>query len=437
MVKKNNLFIFVFVFISFLFLRTWLLSKTIPFAWDQERDANVISKIIHGQSLPLIGPRVVGDNGFYLGPYFFYLLLPFYALASLNPIAITYFVVFVSIVFFVITYLSFKEIFNQKIALTFLLIWGVLPLTVNIDRIAWNPLLIPLCFSVIILLLKNIKNVYSYYLLLGFILGITFHLHFQGIFYLIFTLAYLYKDNLKNIKKFPLVLLGFLLSFAPLLIFDLRHNFINSHLFVDFFFSPYSAPHSLLNFLPVWANFIGKFTGINNLIFAILIWLLLLIFSTLKRKSTFFFASAVIILITPIAFALYGQRPSEYYFSYLLPIIVLFISFAFSKINLSSFVYMVIIFFACYISFNQIKEDSLSLFYKNQIVKEAKTILKDQSVYISYDTPLGQNNGFDYLVSYYKINRSEDPTHPGVQFMIPKRESLPSAGNVSLFIPKL
>lgn len=437
MVRENNLFLFIFVFLSFLFLRTWLLPKTIPFAWDQERDANVISKIIQGQSLPLIGPRVVGDNGFYLGPYFFYLLLPFYVLASLNPIAITYFVVFVSMAFFVITYLSFKKIFNQKIALTFLFIWSVLPLTINIDRIAWNPLLIPLCFSVIILLLKNIKNVYSYYLILGFILGVTFHLHFQGIFYLIFTLAYLYKDNLRNIKKFPLILFGFLVSFAPLFIFDLRHHFINSHLFIDFFFSPSSAPHSLLSFLPVWANFIGKLIGINNFVFAILIWLLLLIFSLLKRKSPFFFASTVIILITPIAFALYGQRPSEYYFSYLLPIIVLSISFVFSKINLPSIIYTIIIIFASYISFNQIKEDSLSLFYKNKIVKEAKTILKDQSVYISYDTPLGQNNGFDYLVFYHKINKSEDPTHPGVQFMIPKRDSLPSAGNVSLFIPKL
>ncbi len=437
MVKKNNLFLLVLVFLSFLFLRTWLLPKTIPFGWDQERDAKIISKIIQGQSLPLIGPRVVGDNGFYLGPYFFYLLLPFYALTSLNPIAIVYFVIFVAIVFFVTTYFSFEKNFTQKIALIYLFIWGVLPLTVNIDRIAWNPLLIPLCFSVIILMLKNKKNVYLYYLILGFILGVTLHLHFQGIFYSIFTLAYIYKENKKDLKNIPFILLGFLVSFTPLIIFDLRHSFINSHLLVNFFFSPSSTPRSLLSFVPVWVNFIGKLSGINNYIFAILIWLLLLIYAFLRRKTPFFFASTVIILITPIAFALYGRRPSEYYFTYLLPIIVLFVSFVLSRINLSSFIFTIVIVLSSYFSFGQIKEDSLSLFYKDQIVREAKTILRDQPVYVTYDTPLGQNNGFDYLIFYHRINRSEDSTRPGVQFIIPRRDSLPSSGNISLFIPEL
>lgn len=435
MAKKNNLLILL-IFSSFFILRTWLISKTIPFGWDQQRDAQVISKIMKDHSLPLIGPRVVGDNGFFLGPYFFYLLLPFYFLTALNPIAIIYFVVFISLIFFITTYFSIKKIFNQKIALIYLFLWGVLPLTVNIDRITWNPILIPLSFSSLLLIIISIKNKAFNFILLGFILGLTFHFHFQGLFYVIFVMSYLLKSSFNNLKNYFLIILGFLLTFIPLLVFDLRHEFINSKIFINFFFSSNSIPHSLFSFLPVWINFIAKLTGINNLLFSIFVWFLLLIYGFINRKIPFFFASLILLLCTPVAFALYGQRPSEYYFVYLLPIIILFASSVLSKIKLNPYIYFIFILITTIFSFMQIKENSLSFFYKNEIVKKAKNILKDQSVYVTYNTPLGENNGFDYLVSYYQINRSEDSTRPGVQFIIPKKDFFLSVGNISLFIPE-
>lgn len=438
MVKSNKIFPFLLVFLSFFFLRSWLLSKTLPFAWDQERDAQVVSKIITQRTPPLIGPRVVGDHGFYLGPYFFYFLLPFYALTSLNPSALIFFILFVSILFFLFTYLSFKKLFNQKIALIFLFLWGVLPLTVNIDRIAWNPLMIPLCFSLLIFLLqKKHQNNNFYFLSLGLILGLSFHLHFQGLFYLIFTLVYLFQSGVKSLRKFLFIFLGFFLSFAPLLIFDFRHQFINSHLFLNFFFSGSSSPHSLFSFLPVWANFVAKLTTINNPIFSIIFWFLLLLFAFTRRKEPFFLASTVLLLLTPIAFAIYGRRPSEYYFVYLLPIIISIISLFLSRIKIHPLIAILIILISTFLSSKQIKTDPLSLYYKDQIVKIAKDIIKDNDVYISYNVPLGQNTGFDYLIDYYQINRSLDTSRPGVQFLIPKNTSLPSAGNISLFVPKL
>lgn len=413
------------------------MSKTIPFAWDQERDAVTVARIINTHTPTLIGPRVVGENGFYLGPYFFYLLLPFYVLSSLHPIAIVYFVFFTALLFFVFSFISIKKIFNKKYSLIFLFIWGILPLMVNIDRIAWNPLLIPLCFSVILLLLGYLKNTKTYFTILGVVLGLGFHLHFQALFYLVFTLVYLIKLDKKYLRKIPWLFMGFFITFIPLFIFDLRHNFLNSHLFISFFFSG-SHPSSLLAFLPVWTNIIAKLTGVNNLLFSLSFWLFLVTICFRNRHLPFFMASIVILLLTPIAFAIYGQRPSEYYFVYLLPIIVMISSHLISKISIKKPLVLVPLIIVCvFFSLKQIKTDSLSLYNKDQIVKTAKNTIKETSVYISYEVPLGQNTGFDYLIDYYQINRSQDTTRPGVQFQIPKRNSLPSSGNISLFVPEL
>lgn len=436
MAKNNNFFCLIVIFFVFIFLRSYLLPKSISFAWDQERDATTIAKIIKTHTPTLIGPRVVGDNGFYLGPYFFYILLPFYVLTSFHPIAMVYFVVFIALLFFVISYISIKNIFNQKTALIFLSLWALLPICVGIDRIAWNPLLIPLSFSILLLLFNNLKKSKIYFIALGLILGLSFHLHFQALFFLIFSIAFLIKKDKEIIKYFLWLLLGFLFTFFPLLIFDFRHDFINIHLFINFFFSG-NHSFSPFGFLPVWTNFIGKITGINNFAFSILFWLLLLAISIRNRKTPFYFASTVVLLLTPLAFAIYGKRPSEYYFVYLLPIIISIFSLLLSKIKIHSILAILLVLIFSFLSSKLIKIDFLSLYYKDQIVKIAKNTIKDNTVYISYNVPLGQNSGFDYLINYYQINRSSDTSRPGVQFLIPKNSSLPSAGNISLFVPKL
>lgn len=432
--NKNFLKISI-VFLIFIFLRTWLLPQTISFGWDQERDANAVERIVTLSGIPLIGPRVVGDNGFYLGPYFFYLLAPFYFLTSLHPSAINYFVVFVSVVFFIISLVCLKKVYNFKTAIIFLLIWALLPASIYQDKIAWNPVLIPLSFSVLILFLSKIQQKPKYFFILGLILGLIFHIHFQGLFYAVLALTFLIKKDLKSNLLLLWTILGFALTFIPLIIFDFRHQWLNFNLFISFFFSDAQSNKSLLSFIPVWTNFIGQITGIKNLIFSIVLWLFFVIYGFLNRKKIFQTPFLILFLITPVSFAIYGHRPSEYYFNYLLPIIVLIISILLSKINLPPplLIFVVLVFFTK--SFNNININYRSLYYKDNIVKQAKSILKNNQVFITYDTPLGENNGFDYLIKYYKINRSNNPTNAGVQFIIPKRNSLYTSGDISLFIP--
>ncbi|HWS49328.1 MAG TPA: glycosyltransferase family 39 protein [Candidatus Methanoperedens sp.] len=423
------------VFVVFILMRMWMLPKTISFGWDQERDAQAVEKIFTQFSLPLIGPRVVGDNGFYLGPYFYYLLAPFYLISSLHPQAMIYFIAFTTTIFFILTFIVFQKLYGQKVTLLFLAIWSFLPATVTQDRISWNPILIPLMFSCLIFTLDRLKNNKKYFIILGLILGLIFHIHFQGLFYLVFTLIYLISKNNKNIKYFFWLLFGFALTFLPLIVFDLRHQGINFNLFINFFSNSDNSVKSIGAFLPVWSNFINLIIGINSTAISIIFWSLLLLFGFINRQKPYIFSFTLLLFITPIAFMIYGKRPSEYYFNYLLPIIILYLSIFISQLKLPYYLIIPLYFLFSFNSFKSIRPSPTSLFYKNDIVQKAKEILQDKSVYISYDTPLGENNGFDYLIKHYKISRSNNPNDPGVQFIIPKKELLPTSGDISLFIP--
>jgi 4-amino-4-deoxy-L-arabinose transferase-like glycosyltransferase len=433
---SNSTFLILILGIFF-FLRLWILPQTIPFGWDQERDAFTVKSIISLTNIPLIGPRVVGDNGFFLGPYFFYILTPFYFITGSHPYAIIIFLVFFSLLFFIISYKYLKTTFNVKTSLIFLFLWTIIPATLNQDRIAWNPFLIPLGFFVLMYFLSRYKSNILSPLILGLILGLIFNLHFQGIFYLFFVLIYFINKRPGLLSSTFIAFIGFCITFLPLLIFDLRHQGINFHLFYNFFFSSSVINHSITAFLPVWSNFVKQIIGFGNIFTSIIFYLLLLIYGLVNHKKLFFRSASFILILTPIVFALYGRRPSEYYFNYLLPIILIYFAHFISNLNVNKYILVLFFSFFCINSFLSLKTNPLSLFYKIDIVKNAKLIVKSNPVYITYDTPIGENNGFDYLIQYYKINRSTDTTRPMIQFVIPRRESLISSGNISLVLPPI
>jgi len=144
--SKKAAFLFLLILILFSFLRFYQLPQRTIFNWDQERDAFEVQKILSGDP-SLIGPRVLGPQGFFLGPYFYYLLAPFYFLTGGHPQAIVYFLIILNLVFFLAAYLIVKKIWGEKTALIFLFLWTINPAA--IETVAWNPALIPLMIVLI------------------------------------------------------------------------------------------------------------------------------------------------------------------------------------------------------------------------------------------------------------------------------------------------
>ncbi len=322
---------FLGVLMVFLFVRLFNITQRIQFDWDQERDAFVIYDLFTKFKPTLIGPRVFGPEGFFLGPYFTYLIAPFYLLTGLHPYAIVLFVATYNIVFFSASYMIIKKLFNRVSAVIFLLLWGTNEMLVRYDISAWNPLLIPLGVLLLWYLLKKIfiKPNLTNHLLLGLLTGLFFHFHFQFIFLFlanIYTVFCVNKKRKTLLRNGLIYLSGFGATFMPLVLFDLKHGFLNSQLFIRFFFQS-SDPKNYFPdvWLPVVHNLFKPLTYSlpTSLFLAILIgglwWL-----AQRSKKDTFprhfYIYNLVLIALAIFGFTIYGKRPSEYYFVFLYPI---------------------------------------------------------------------------------------------------------------------
>lgn len=443
MVKSKNKFFLLFIVLLALFLRLNNLPNSIEFAWDQERDAFAVKQIIVEKKPILIGPRVVNDKGFMLAPYFFYILIPFYLLTAFHPYATIVFIAFYTIFFLILSFSIIKEIFSERIAFIFIFLWSVLPLAIYLDTIPWNPLLVPLLFMSLFYLFKKLNfNKPKNWLLLGFYLGFSFNIHVQLIIltFVSFIFTLLKGPKNKIIKNNLFLFLGFLISFLPLLIFDLRHDFLNLNLFLNFFKNTNVIRQSFA-FIPVWINYVDKIFFTKSFLLSILLWFFVAFTFLLSSKKNIFNKILFFTWITfPIIFIIYGKRPSEYYFTFCLPMIILALSQLISKIKINKFFLLIFVILISSITiFSKLKKNhvyAFSLANKINVIKYIKEKTADQKFNISYSVPFGQNSGYSYLIDYFKLKPTNDPNDPLIEIVIPGQDKLyKTFGDISIKLP--
>jgi hypothetical protein len=421
-------FILIAVFLVFSYLRFYHLPQRVSFGWDEERDARAVAEILQGD-LKLIGPRVLSDTGFFLPPYFFYLLAPFYALAKSSPYAVVYFLVFYNLVFFMTAFWILKRLFNQKVALLFLVFWAINPQTLSFDTVAWNPVLVPLLFLLLIYALSVSK-----FFLAGIVWGLGMSAHFQ--FLLLAPLFWPFVH--KNRRYFLSLLTGFGLTILPLVIFDFRNDFLNLRLIGKFLSS--GGAKNYLAFLPVWDNVVARTLGLPVSRFASLIFYLAVVAILFMRKEKPIFKGLLYAwLFFPLAFAFYGARPSEYYFNFLLVVCLLVFAVFVSQLKKPIFALGLGFLVAFFVqkSSEQLLPNNLGLYQKDRLVQFVARITKDASAFnLSYNVGLNQDVGFRYLFNYRGVKISGKDTDPLLQVVIPPVESTFTIGLVGLQIPE-
>jgi len=456
--KKQQLIIQVFafclIFAIFAFFRFYNLDKRLTFDWDQEQFSYQIRDIILHHKFTLLGPRVVSDKGFFLAPYFTYLLAPIYLLTNLNPRALLYFIGLVNFVFFFLTAYIIKKIFGLVQSVSFLFLWACAYLLTGYDTIAWWPVLIPLGVIATWSTLYQIYKINSYksWILLGVVLGFFMNMHFQFVFVILFCGLFficLFLTNKKfsfDFKKIAVCLLVFLAFFIPLIIFDLRHQFLNISLFFNFFFvKETGAIHDNNIWLTVFTNFIDSLIYFRSIFLAKLFYFvsIFLIFFLYKAKKDFyrvFYLSTLTLWLTfPICFALYGKRPSEYYFVFLFPFVFIFIVDFFVSIKKAYLLlFFSFVFFLINFQKNQIniRPNIFSLYYKDIAVEKINTLTAGKKFNISFKTPLGANYGYKYLIDYYNIKRTGNWADPLVEIRIPPEDDDIRVQEIGIKIPK-
>lgn|GEM_PF-471814 len=426
------------VFLMFGFARFYNLNGRIGFGWDEERDAIIASGILSGK-LTLIGPRVIGPEGFFLPPWFFYLLTPFYLLYSGDPHAMVLFIVVSCTLFFILSYKVLGNIFSKETAIIFIALWSINVFSVSLDTTAWNPVLIPTIFIALLYIAhKDItkkNNIWS--IILGFIFGLGISFHFQFVF--VFPLVLIIIAN-KSASKVSLVgtILGLIASFSPLILFDLRHNFLNTKLFVGFF-TKSTEPLSL-SFVYVWTNVIGSaLTFFRSWVLSVAVYIAGILMSLdVYNKTSDSRAKRIVKgvglswLVIPLFFVFYRQRPSEYYFSVCIVmffvILSLYLALLWQKRKFIFYFISGVILVLTVFNLKQnlfiFKYDLFGLDAKNKVADFLSNFTYPTNNYnVSFDIAQNGDGGFRYLLKKRGLNYDLTVDHTLIQVLYPAKSN--------------
>lgn len=231
MSKAERFYILVIFFIG-LFLRSYRQSQLLGFFYDQGRDATISQDIITGRNFPAIGPTT-GIEGLHLGPFWFYLITPFYFLANGNPAIAAIFVSIIEALTIPLIYITTKKYFLKIPAVLASLIWTFGYYIIRSSRWFSNPTPIPFLVILIIYLLSRIiiDKKYHFLPLLVLLLALSLQLEAaSAIFFFpsLFTIVLLNKTSFKKILTKKNILFSssiFLATLLPQIGFELKNNF--------------------------------------------------------------------------------------------------------------------------------------------------------------------------------------------------------------------
>jgi len=223
-----------------LFLRVYRIGNTLGFYYDQGRDALTIWNLWHHGDFFLIGPTT-GIAGIFRGPYYYYLIAPFYLLGKGNPVWPSVFLSLTAVLACFLAYVLGAKIHSRIAGLIAALISSFSFNLVMASRWLSNPtpMLILSMLLVLFMLLVTEGKKWAWGGI-ALVAGLSlFHFGSAGeVFYFIAILIFVFwqKRNLPN-KKNLLISAGlFLLTVLPLVVFDLKNNFLITSNIKKFFF---------------------------------------------------------------------------------------------------------------------------------------------------------------------------------------------------------
>jgi len=200
------------------------LLKLTPFGFDHGRDAVAVLHLVKTLKPVFIGPWT-SIPGLYFGPGWYYLLAPIYFISGGYPVAPVFLMIGMILLQVFLAYKYFGKVEALLIACC--------PIWMFISASAWNPFPMTLLSLLLLILLKNIQHKQlseKRSFLLGFISALGFHFSTAfAIFYPVIILLAVVLARVKlRVKSVVAGIVGFILPFIPQIIFEVRHEFLQS-----------------------------------------------------------------------------------------------------------------------------------------------------------------------------------------------------------------
>lgn len=334
--RHKQLVFLLVIFIAHIFFRFYLLEERLHFNWDQVDNAWAAKNIIVDHKLPLLGMVAKGNSGFYIGPAYYYLIAIFYWIFDLDPIASGIFAGVTSIFTFFVLFFVIKKLFSYNIALIAVFIHTVSFFIISSDRSQWPvnfiaPVSIVIFYSLYNVLLGKIK----YLILLGIGLGLSFHVHFTSIYYLIIILLVLpfFPRKKEMIKYVFFSILVFILLVSPIIIAELTNGNKEANNFGHYFQTYYHGFHltrvlQLTHDAFVESQLILRgWSRDLNYLFLFAFYIIYLELKPSRNKMIMCYLVSLWFIVPWFVFSTYKGEISNYYFFSTRPIVLMVLAY--------------------------------------------------------------------------------------------------------------
>jgi 4-amino-4-deoxy-L-arabinose transferase-like glycosyltransferase len=225
----QNLLLFALLLMAFV-VRVANVNSILNFYYDQGRDALVIWDLIHLHKFFLIGPTT-GLPGIFRGPYYYYLIAPFYFLGKGNPVWPFIFLVFTTVLAVALIYCLGVKAQDKVTGLIAAIIAGLSFNIILASRWLSNPTPMLLLSLVLVWSMFKVTEGKKWgWPIIATTAGLSlFNFGSSGEFFYFPAIAVFVIWQWKNrpdLKNLILSVILFTLTFAPLVLFDMKHQHI-------------------------------------------------------------------------------------------------------------------------------------------------------------------------------------------------------------------
>lgn len=373
----KHLVIPFFILLLGAFLRLYKISGYMTFLGDEGRDALVWLRMIRQGKLTLIGPQTSIGN-MYLGPLYYYLMLPFYLLFGLSPVGPSIGVALFGVATIFLIWWIGRGWFGEVAGLIAAFLYALSPVAIVYSHSSWNPNIMPF-FA-----LLTVWGVWQFWQKKNFVwlpvVGVTLSFCLQshylglllipviGLFWGIrgFVPRSAPRSWVPLCGRIPLcgrefrgkdkgdrgfwrysaagLLLFLVLTVAPLVWFDLRHNFINYKAFHKFFTVRQTTVNlkvykAIPNLWPLWQMMVTRLLAAREIIWGK--WLAVLLIAGLVGQKKAWLKKLALqligvwILVGLVGMGVYKQHIYDHYFGFIFPAVFLLAGFLLQRLGQS------------------------------------------------------------------------------------------------------
>jgi hypothetical protein len=325
---KINKYLLLILLIG-LFLRAYHPLALFQYGHDQDLIGWFVRDVIFNHHLRLIGQET-SSHGIFIGPYFYYLLIPFYVLAHMDPSGS----ILLSIILGVFTVFSihfvFDKMFNKNTAIIGALIYAMSTLIIFTDREVDPTQPVMLWTVWFLFALTGVMKQKKYaYPLIGLLIGLIWSINLQLVILLPLVLvAQIFSKRRLITKELTIGIVIAVILNIPFVAFEVRHGFQQTRSLISSLTTNKDyVLGTATGFFPkldrtmqlVYKNTTSMFWGNTflNIPAQITFWILLIVFAFLVYKRIINRQLGIILFLWQLIYILFFTKVSlnlsEYY----------------------------------------------------------------------------------------------------------------------------